>query len=246
MGGVTETPGFEEPPIDYESTAITRAEYITAMVHLYRGELYRANSWRMRLDNTTNWAVLTTAGLLSLSFGDRSSSHWVLLMGLPLIVVFHGFEARRFRLFDIWRGRVRKLEENFYGPIVRRDPASPESDWGHLFAQDLFMPRYKISRMAAMRARFVRNYWAIYLMILLAWGARLLTLGDQVESWSDLRALLDHGMLPWWAPLTFIGCFVLACAALFVLAPRSPGSEVEYWHSDGAREGVEGLELLDV
>ena len=249
-GAVTETPGYQDGDQDarpdYESTAIPRAEYITAMVHLYRGELYRATSWRMRLDNTTNWAVLTTAGLLSFSFGDRGSSHWVLLMGLPLIAVFHGFEARRFRLFDIWRGRVRKLEENFYAPIVRRDPVSPESDWGHLFAADLFLPRYKISRWAALRARFVRNYWAVYLILILAWGARLLTLGEEVHGWRGLREQLDDGLLPWWAPLVFVGGFVLSCVALYVLAPRSPGSEVEYWHTEGEREGVEGLELLDV
>ena len=38
------------------------ASNLTVLAHLYRGELYRANSWRMRLDNTTNWAVITTAG----------------------------------------------------------------------------------------------------------------------------------------------------------------------------------------
>ena len=48
--------------------------------------------------------------------GDSSSSHWLLLMGLPLIVVFHGFEARRFRLFDIWKpGPVRWTEQRFHG-----------------------------------------------------------------------------------------------------------------------------------
>ena len=56
--------------VDLESDPLTRPEYISAIVHLYRGELHRANAWRMRLDNTTNWAVLTTAGLLTFSFGD--------------------------------------------------------------------------------------------------------------------------------------------------------------------------------
>lgn len=31
---------------------------ITALSHLYRGELYRSTVWRTRLDATTNWAVL--------------------------------------------------------------------------------------------------------------------------------------------------------------------------------------------
>ena len=82
-----------EKPVDYESTPLTRAEYIAAIVHLYRGELYRANSWRIRLDNTTNWAILTAAGLLTFTFGDKEHSHWVLLLGLLLVAVFHLFEA---------------------------------------------------------------------------------------------------------------------------------------------------------
>ena len=79
------TPSFEpdgpsaRDRIDYESTPLSRGEYITAVVHLYRGELHRANAWRLRLDNTTNWAVLTTAGLLTFSFGEgrtRSGCSW--------------------------------------------------------------------------------------------------------------------------------------------------------------------------
>ena len=60
-----------EKPVDYESTPLTRSEYIAAIVHLYRGELYRANSWRIRLDNTTNWAILTAAGLGFLGLGAQ-------------------------------------------------------------------------------------------------------------------------------------------------------------------------------
>ncbi len=122
----------EENSADYESTPLSRQEYISAIVHLYRGELYRATSWRIRLDNTTNWAVLTTAGLLSLSFGAASHSHVVLLVGMALISVFWAFEARRYRFADIWYSRVRKIEENFYGPILRRDPVSPMRHWGAL------------------------------------------------------------------------------------------------------------------
>lgn len=36
---------------------MTRAEYIAALVHFYRGELGRALALRIRLDTTTNWAI---------------------------------------------------------------------------------------------------------------------------------------------------------------------------------------------
>src|SRR5690349_2788919 len=33
---------------------------VTALAHLYRGEVYRSTIWRTRLDSSTNWAVVTT------------------------------------------------------------------------------------------------------------------------------------------------------------------------------------------
>ena len=54
---------------------------ITALSHLYRGEVYRSTVWRTRLDATTNWAVLNNRvgalahlqqwGSLAASFGPR-------------------------------------------------------------------------------------------------------------------------------------------------------------------------------
>ena len=36
-----------------------------AIAHLYRGEVYRSTIWRTRLDNTTNWAIVTMGIALS-------------------------------------------------------------------------------------------------------------------------------------------------------------------------------------
>ena len=46
------------------------------MVHFYRGEMYRSQIWRSRLDTTTNWAVLTVAAMTSFSFGDPDLAAW--------------------------------------------------------------------------------------------------------------------------------------------------------------------------
>jgi uncharacterized membrane protein len=40
------------------------AEFNTALIHFYRGEVQRSNTWRNRLDTTTNWAVLTAGAKL--------------------------------------------------------------------------------------------------------------------------------------------------------------------------------------
>ena len=230
-----------ESDADYESKPLTRTEYIAAMVHLYRGELYRSNSWRLRLDHTTNWSVITTAGLLTFSFNDPKHSHWTLLFGLALISVFLGFEARRFRFAHMWRSRVRMIEENFYGPILRRDLTSPENKWGTLVADDLFRPRFKISRMAALRTRVVRNYWAIYAVILLAWVVKVITHPASLNSLADLQERLMIGALPWWTPLAYVGAFLTAVLLLVVFGPRTPRNELQYWTGDYDEPGDHAL-----
>ena len=42
-----------EPVWTYRGFQLKAGEFNTAMVHLYRGELSRANTWRQRLDSTT-------------------------------------------------------------------------------------------------------------------------------------------------------------------------------------------------
>ena len=216
-------------PADYESTQLTRPEYISAIVHLYRGELYRATTWRMRLDNTTNWAVLTTAGLLSFAFGLETHSHVVLPLGIVMISVFWALEARRYRYADIWYSRVRKIEENFYGPILRRDPVSPMREWGQLVAEDLFRPRFKITRLEALRARLLRNYWAIYFVLIISWLGKLLIHPDEARSWLEVRSRLEIGVLPWWVPLTGVGLFLAGIGALLVVTHGARGEELDHW-----------------
>lgn len=225
--------GGRLPPVsskvrpDYESTPVTRPEYISAMVHLYRGELYRATTWRIRLDATTNWAVLTTAGLLSVAFGtDEMHSHVVLLIGMSLITVFWAFESRRYRIADVWYSRLRKIEENFYGPLLRRDPVSPNRDWGAFVAADLFSPSFKVTRLEALRARFLRNYWAIYSVLLIAWVLRLF-LGTETRE--DLRMRLTFGPLPYWVPLLIL-LAVLVGILLLLLTTRGSDAEKEPDH----------------
>ena len=49
-----------------------QTEFNTAMIHFYRGEVQRSNTWRNRLDTTTNWAVLTAGATLSFVFSSAT------------------------------------------------------------------------------------------------------------------------------------------------------------------------------
>ena len=71
------------------------------LVHLYRGELDRVTSWRSRLDQTINWAVTILAALLTWVFSSSDNPHYLLLIGMGAILMFHLVEIRRYRALDV-------------------------------------------------------------------------------------------------------------------------------------------------
>jgi len=225
--------------VDYESQSLTRPEYIAAIVHLYRGELHRATVWRLRLDNTTNWSIITTAGLLTFAFDGRTHSHWVLLAGILLLTSFLSIEARRFRFFDVWRYRVRRIEENFYGPILQRDPVSPDMAWGDRVADDLLHPRFKIGYRAALRARFIRNYWVLYLVLLAGWVLKVMHEPEMAQTLEGLRQNLEgESLVPWQVPVSIFLVIVVTMVVMVLFFPRAPLNEESYWseHPEHKRE----------
>ena len=70
---------------------------------------YRSAVWRLRFDNTTNWAVVTTGIAISVSFSSSSASPLPLVLVGLLVAFFLLVEARRFRHFEIWRIRAHAL-----------------------------------------------------------------------------------------------------------------------------------------
>jgi uncharacterized membrane protein len=124
---------------------ITQTEFVTAMVHLHRGELSEATAWRSRIDTTTNWAVVFSVTTLSFVFADKSAERHVLI---PIVSIFCIFlllmEARRYRFFDIWRSRARMIEINFYRPML--DGSAPAmGDWAETLAHDMEWPHFHMS-----------------------------------------------------------------------------------------------------
>ena len=53
----------KQPSFD-PTRKLSPAEFNTAMAHFYRGEIQRSNTWRNRLDTTTNWAVLSAGAMV--------------------------------------------------------------------------------------------------------------------------------------------------------------------------------------
>jgi uncharacterized membrane protein len=234
---------------DFESFALTRTEYISAIIHLYRGEMHRSLTWRQRLDTTTNWAVFTTGAMLSFLFSQRDHHHVVAILGMLLVLFMLCYEARRFRYFDAWRSRVRKLEENFYAPLLRRDLTSPVQNWGFLVAEDLLTPRFKIGFLVAMRARLLRNYVPLFLVLMGAWLIKLsvhppvpdhVMEGVQHVPLDVALRYANVGALPAWVVLTLVAALAafLLGVCLFATPPRT---KEQRWWSARAEDSMDEI-----
>lgn len=148
------------------------SDLFSLMGHVYRGELGRATSWRTRIDRTTNWAVVLTASLLTWTFSADTRPHYVLVVGMIMLLVFLGIEARRYRTYDIWRSRVRILEQNVFANAL--DPQGVEqSRWRTLLSEDLRKPTIKTPATEAIGRRLRRVYFPLLSVLGGAWVIRL-------------------------------------------------------------------------
>ena len=140
------------------------ASELTALAHLYRGEVYRSTAWRTRLDQTTNWTVVTTGLALSLTYAGPDASPVPLILVGVLIGIFLLLEARRYRYFNIWRARCRLLETDFFVPILRGEGVTMDGKWNTLLAGDYAHPGFHISYVRAVGRRLRKNYAFILLV----------------------------------------------------------------------------------
>jgi uncharacterized membrane protein len=154
------------------------------MVHMFRAEVSRANVWRQRLDTTTNWAVITTAAVLSLIFGTSETPHLVILINILLVTMFLVIEARRYRYYELWSYRVRLMETDFFASMLV-PPFHPSPEWAEALAENLLHPQFPISSLEAIGRRLRRNYIWIYLIIASAWLAHLWWKPERADTWEQ-------------------------------------------------------------
>jgi uncharacterized membrane protein len=186
---------------------VSRPEFINAMVHLYRGELGEATAWRIRIDTTTNWAVVLSATALSFVFSDNSSERHVLI---PIISLFCTFflliEARRYRFYDIWRSRARMIEINFYRPLLDGTKAAMPN-WTETLSHDMEWPQFHIPLWEALGRRLRRNYQWIYAIQFGSWVLVLMSHPTTTTSPAEIAARAATGPFP--------GAFVIAAMLAF-------------------------------
>jgi uncharacterized membrane protein len=169
---------------------------VTALSHLYRAEVYRSTVWRQRLDQTTNWAVISTGIGLSVAFAnERASPFPIVLVGM-LCIVFLLLEARRYRFFYVWRFRARVLEIAFMVPILRGEGAKIQLDRGTALSDDYEKPAYRISMIRCIGRRLRRNYGFIFAILGAAYFAKIAIHPVDATSWDQFFRRAHIGPIP--------------------------------------------------
>ncbi len=205
--------------IDFESQPLTRSEYIAAMVHFYRGEVDRSNVWRQRLDNTTNWAVVTTAAIITFTFSAPDRTHVILLLSNFILLGFLFIEARRFRFFSVYRARVRMLEENFVLPMLTRNLLSPKEDWRELVAMDLDVPKFKTTLFESLALRIRYIYYWIFSGVAISWLVKVWIHPEPASSFETLYRNIEESInVPGWLLLTIGVVFFAVTTVMFFWA----------------------------
>jgi uncharacterized membrane protein len=157
------------------------ATFAELLGSFYRSETNRMTAWRSRLDQTTNWAVVLVAAILTWGFSSPDHPHYVILIGIFGVSAFLLMEANRYREYDIWRNRVRTLQETLLADIFDPD-GDGNRDWAGGPGDALRNPSFELSFAKALTHRLRRTYLALLFVLLAAWVARV-TLFDPDRNW---------------------------------------------------------------
>jgi Predicted integral membrane protein (DUF2270) len=131
----------------------TSSEYVTLIAHYYRAEMGRMSGWRDRIDRTTNWAITVAGAMLSVSLSTPLSHHGVLLFAMVLVLLLLVIESRRYRFFDVYRARVRRLERQYYARIFSPADEGGDTEWMRELSDHLKKPVFLMSRSLAFSRR---------------------------------------------------------------------------------------------
>jgi len=206
--------------------------YVNAMSHFYRGELARIMIWRQRLDVTTTWAITSTTTIIGVAFSFKDIPHIIFFFNLALVWIMLWIEARRYRFYDAFRGRVRMLESHFLVPMVSQNPKLLDGEWRRLVPEDLIMPSFKITRLEAIGRRMKRNYAFIFAIIMVAWTMKIFihTQTPIYSFWDFYNALAVRELPAWLGSIVFFGTIV-AITGLTLFVARTTSEEVSEFGS---------------
>lgn len=194
----------------------------SVITHLYRAEMDRVTTWRQRLDETSKWAVTVLAGILVYAFSSSGTSHAVLLAGIAVVSVFLSIEARRYQDYEIWRSRLRMIQENLFANALDPSAGVEHPNWRAELSRDYRNPTIKVPYREALQRRLRRVYLPLLVVLLVAWIFRLTALSS-----GSVTHAATLGRLPGLAVIGAVGLFYLTALAI-TLWPQNRRAKEEF------------------
>jgi len=148
------------------------------IAHLYRGEMDRTTSWRQRLDSTTNFAMTIMGAILAYAFAGQGAGQTTILVAMVVGLMFLLVEANRFRKYDIWRSRVRSMQENVFADALDPHSGVEQVDWRQQLSRDYRRPAQKMPFHHAVAHRLRRVYLPVLLGLLVIWLFHISVYGE--------------------------------------------------------------------
>jgi len=134
-----------------------------------------------------------------------------------VVYFFLQVEARRFRAYEASRYRVLMLERFFFPHMLG---ASVPRRWvGHL-AEVLIAPELTVNYLGALGWRLRRNYLWIYVVVFIAWIAKLYVQGPAPLGADDWIGRAAFAFVPGSVVAFLVGCFALFLVVLAAGARR--------------------------
>ena len=172
--------------------------------------------------------------MLSISLSTPTAHHGVILFAMVLVLLLLVIESRRYRFFDVYRARVRKIERHYFAQIFAPQP-DVAPNWLSVLGDSLRKPQFLVSHRVAFARRLRRNYLHMYFILLLAWVLKISTPSLQPEGVSigfvrSLWEAVDNaalGPVPGWLVVAII---VVSFAGLLAAAFLTVDDEEELAH----------------
>jgi uncharacterized membrane protein len=211
--------------------SIDSQDRATILIHFYRAMVSRADIWRMRMDTTTNWAIGTTAAVVSFALSNADLPHFTVLLASLLSFCFLMLEARRLTFYHLWQQRVLQLETGMIRPALHAPADGGAIELGATLVDSLdrelgqTVPTMPIFKATARRLR--RVYLYLFAAQWLAWILKLSTHPSHATSMREVVERAHIAAIPGWVvvfgSLVGLGIVVLVAFVMGGIDRRKAG-----------------------
>lgn len=178
-----------EPPDDIGQGLFEQSSGLSpnsAFAHLYRGEIHRMKLWRQRMDKTTHWSIISLFGILTWVFSSSDRPHYLLLFGIVVMMIYAIIEGRRYKGYEMWHQRIRKLQKNVFSSGFNSNTHT-DNDWQSELADSYAEPSPNITTKEAIIHRFKRVYGYLISILLMSWFINIFIISQ--GSWVEVSSI---------------------------------------------------------